>query len=181
MPLRGAGPHPSLSATLLARWREIFEDSALGTLLRCVMHLMMRPRPRLQHALLTAHCLLLTVVPTPPSPRYSFITRPWLQRVLAPYLTAFEEADSLVAIHVRSGWVDTPVGRDLVVGAPLAASCLGPHSRLTRARAALRTPEARLGHPDLSGNLWCCLNSPLTTHHTPRTTHVGRRPALGAD
>ena len=109
------------------------------------MHLMMRPRPRLQHALPTAHCSLptahcslLTVV-APSSSRYSLITRPWLQRVLAPYLTAFEEADSLVAIHVRSGWVDTPVGRGIVVGAPLAASCLGPLSSLTRARAALRT------------------------------------------
>ena len=81
---------------LLTLWREPFEDTALGKLLRCELHLMLRPRPRLQHA-------------------------------LAPYLAAFDEADSVVAIHIRSGWADDllSVPTDLETAAEIAAAEMG--------------------------------------------------------
>ena len=129
-------------------------------------HCFLRPT---RSSLLTTHYSLLTT-------HYSLLTRPRLQHALAPYLAAFEEADSVVAIHIRSGWVGTPVERAALVGARLAASATW--DARPRAWAALRIPEARLGCPDPSGSLWCCLPPvseaclpTLTTYYLPLTTY----------
>lgn len=172
MPLRGAGPHPSLRATLLARWREIFEDSALGTLLRCVMHLMMRPRPRLQHALLIAHCPLLTVVPilhprhvtlslpgrgcSEPSRRIS----PPSRRRTASWPSTSAPAGSTLLLEGALWWAHPSPLR----ASGLTRASLGPGLLCARQRRALAAQTSVATYGAASTH-----RSPLTTHHVPLT------------
>ena len=144
-------------------------------------HCFLRPT---RSSLLTTHYSLLTT-------HYSLLTRPRLQHALAPYLAAFEEADSVVAIHIRSGWVGTPVERVALVRARLAASATWDAK--PRAWAALRIPEARLSRvrpqrqpvalppSRVRGLSTYSYHLLLTTYHLSPTTRLGRRLALSAD
>ena len=88
-----------------------------------------------------------------------------------------------MAIHIRSGWVDTPVERAALVGAHLAASatwgrapsglCCSAHFR-----GAPRPPRPQwqpqpvvLPPARVRGLPTCSYHSLLTTHHSPLTTH----------
>ena len=149
---------------------------------------MMRPRPRLQHALLTAHCSLLTAhcpLLTAHCSLLTFFTTPPSPVTLSSPGRGCSESSRRISPPLRrqtASWLSTsaPAGSTLLLEGALWLAHPSPlrASGLTRASLGPGLLCAlHRGAPWPPRPQWQPMVLPqLTTHHSPPTTYRSRRP-----